>query len=241
MGAWAMRKASKFGGQVHWMASPRADGFVTPTPRPIPPLAVRSVVSAVFIGDIGSGLWRHDNAAIVSWISTTKALDPGTAQEVDVRGKLRVYVHGDGEGSIYCVAPTHPVTGLPMGVLESRPAYMIYRWLDANGLRSPDNQQHVQGRPNGLTHVSLFSCKAGEGPGATADWDEDTSTSRPAPGSAVERLRMAFRQGGYHGVTITGPRRGARRRRAELLDSRRSTVRADVHLARAARRTPELR
>lgn len=204
IGAWATRKASKFGGQVHWMATQGANGFVTPTPTPIPPIA-RSVVSAVFIGEIGSGRWRPDNAAIVAWISTTKTIDPRTSQPVDVRGKLRVYVHGDGEGNIYCVAPTDPVTRLPMGALESQPAYMVYRWLHANDLRPPAGEQPVQQRSNGLTHTSLFSCKAGEGPGASAEWDEDTGTSRPAPGSAVERLRTAFREGGYHGVTITGP------------------------------------
>ena len=206
IGAWANRKAQKHGGLVHWMARQLPNGIVVPTLMPIPAqLPVRAVVSAVVMPHIAAQIPSPPSPELVAWISTTKMANPATGQQVDVRGKLRVYVHGDGEGNIYCVPPVDPITRQPIGMIESAPAFQLYHWLAANGLRPPDNQQYVERRTNGLTMVSLFSCKAGEGLNASAAFDEETHTSRPAPGSAVERLQAMFRMSGYHGVAITGP------------------------------------
>lgn len=115
--------------------------------------------------------------------------------DVSRRGKIRINVHGDGEGNI---------------AMQDRyrqwlhaPGEQIGHWLHANGLPVP-----TKGEPDaprgGLNTLSMALCMAARGGPEFASLDRPaTEHARAAVGSVVQRCVLGLREHGYRGVEVT--------------------------------------
>lgn len=133
---------------------------------------------AVDIGDIDKGDPSKGIRKLISWVSSPNH-----------KGKLRINVHGDGEGNI-CMDDDK---GYSMEV----PAAKIVTWLVSNGLQQG-------GADKGLKTISLALCEAARFQNTPALVLPGGDSATAAAASAVSQVVGGLRQNGFHGIEVTG-------------------------------------
>lgn len=159
------------------------------------------VAVAVELKDIETAKRQRGTSQLLAWVGDTRR-----------QGKLRINVHGDGEGNIGMFnGPSEPRSYL------SVQADKIADWLHANGLPTPvrySNTDVGHGNPatprptewsvQGLNHVSLALCMGARSGSAFALLEHGNDHADPALGSAIDRCVGGLKKHKLTNITVTG-------------------------------------
>jgi hypothetical protein len=130
----------------------------------------------------------------------------GWVGDLQRRGKLRINVHGDGQGNI-----AMPDDVRPFGKWLSVPAKQIARWLHANQLPIPLNELKKPRKEDpstpfwGLNTLAMALCMAARHKSEFASLEQgQAGSARAAASSVVLSCIEALRGHGYLEVEVTG-------------------------------------